>query len=127
MLNITLPDNNISEREYIIKTLFSNYLGLNYNIIINDADKHYSIYFDDSELIIRDCFFNLYPDDLSYLTSDAIPKQIGYVKNEFMIGNDIPVIYGSDELFVTGNKIICGIDIFASSFFMGRVCKQDKR
>ena len=35
-----------------------------------------------------------------------------------MVEKDIPVIYGSDELHVTEKKIICGIDIFSSSFFM---------
>lgn len=118
MLNIIIPGNNISEKEYIIKTLLSDYLGLNYKIIINDNSQHYSICFDDSELIIKDCFFSLYPNDLSYLTTDALPMEVIYGKNDFTIENNIPVIYGLEDIFITGNKIICGIDIFASSFFM---------
>jgi hypothetical protein len=118
MLNIFIPDNNISEREYIIQTLFSDFLGLNYNLIINDTNQDYSIVFDESELVIRDCFFSFYPEEFSYLTTDAIPKEIIYIKNEFLVENDIPVIYGSDEIYFSGNTIICGIDLFACSFFM---------
>ena len=57
MLNIIIPGNNISEREYIVKTLLTDYLGLNYNIIISNSNQYYSIRFDDNELIIRDYFF----------------------------------------------------------------------
>jgi hypothetical protein len=118
MLNIVIPDNNISEREYIITTILSDFLGLHYNLIINASYNHYSISFNDKELVIDDSFFNLYPDVLSYLETETLPKEIIYAKNEFTGESDIPVIYGSDDLFVTENKIICGIDIFASSFFM---------
>lgn len=118
MLNIVIPDNNIPEREYIVRSLFFDYLGLQYNVTVNDADMNYSIEFDRSELVIKDYFFGLYPDTHSYLTTDSLPKKIVYTKNEFTTENDIPVIYGTDEFYVAENRIICGIDIFASSFFM---------
>jgi hypothetical protein len=118
MLNIIIPDNNIPEREYIIGMIFNNYLGLPYKLTAGIENLHYSVRFDNCELVIKDFFFCLYPDSLSYLTSDAIPEKIAYVKNEFSVEKDIPVIYGSDEFSVSENRIICGIDIFASSFFM---------
>jgi hypothetical protein len=118
MLNIIIPNNNIPEREYIIRILFFDYLGLHYNVIVNDANLHYAVCFEKSELVIQDSFFGLYPDNLSYLTTEAFPKKIVYAKNDFTAEKDIPVIYGTDELLVAENVIICGIDIFASSFFM---------
>jgi hypothetical protein len=118
MLNIIIPDNNLPEREYIIEVLLSEFLGLKYNLTVNNTNKNYTILFNDSELVIRDSFFNLYPGNLSYLAIDALPKKIVFVKNKFSIENNIPIIYGSDEFSIARNKIICGIDIFSSSFFM---------
>lgn len=118
MLQIVIPNNNIPEREYIIKILFLDFLGLQYKVVVSDNDINYSICFDNNVLVIRDCFFGLYADARSYLTMDAIPKEIIYAKNEYIIENNIPVIFGTDEILVTNNRIICGIDIFASSFFM---------
>ncbi len=44
-----------------------------------------------------------------------------FSKNDFIVEKDIPIIYGTDKLEITEqnqNIITCGIDIFASSFFM---------
>lgn len=117
MLSVQIPNNNIPEREYVIKTLFD-FLGLPYTIITNNSKSYYSILFNECALFIQDSFFSCYPEALSYLNADALPEKIVFAKNEFAIENNIPIIYGTDELYITENKIICGIDIFASSFFM---------
>lgn len=118
MLKIKIPNNNIPEREYTIKTLLFDFLGLSAIIVTESKYIHYSISFEDKELLFLDSFFNKYPTALSYLNPDAIPKKIIFTKNEFIVENKIPVIYGNDELVISENKIFCGIDIFASSFFM---------
>jgi hypothetical protein len=118
MIKVQIPDNNLSEREYIIKIILSNFLGLQYSLTTSHLESHCSILFGESELIVNDSFFNLYKEPLSYLCVDALPDKIIYVKNEFTVEKNIPVIFGTDELQIVGNKIICGIDIFASSFFM---------
>jgi len=118
MLTIYIPNNNIPEREYIIRTLISEFLGLQLNIVVRDEYSNYSICFNHSELVIQDGLFSRFPEALSYLSGDFLPENIAYIKNEFTAENDLPVIYGSNELSVSENRIICGVDIFASSFFM---------
>jgi len=118
MIEIQIPGNNIPEREYIIKILLSDFLGLQYSLLRSDSVYDYSLLFEGSELIIKDSFFSIFQNDFSYLNADALPENLVYAKNEFIIEKDIPVIYGTDEIIITENKIICGIDIFASSFFM---------
>jgi len=118
MINIKIPNNNISERKFIIDFIFGDYLGLEYYITVDELNIDYSILLGESELLIRDCFFNNYLQPLSYLKKGAIPEKVHYVKNEFTTENDIPVIFGSDTISVNNKRIICGIDIFASSFFM---------
>ncbi len=118
MLTIFIPNNNIPEREYIIRTLISEFLGLQHKIVVRDEYSNYSICFNHSELVIQDGLFSRFPEALSYLSGDFLPENIAYIKNEFTSENDLPVIYGSKELSVSENRIICGVDIFASSFFM---------
>ena len=52
------------------------------------------------------------------MDKNNIPEKVRFFKNEFLAEKDIPVIYGDNELKISENKIICGINIFASSFFM---------
>ncbi len=118
MIKVKIPDDNLPEREYALRILLSDFLGLTYTLITSDSQRDYSLVFDDKELIINDEFFRKYRSELSYLTTDALPKDVTYAKNRFVFENDIPVIYGKDKIEVADKKLICGIDIFASSFFM---------
>ena len=118
MLIVNIPSNNIPEREYIIKVLLSDFLGLKYDIIINKSIRDYVLKFDNKKIIIKDGFFGNYAVSLSYLNRDSIPEKAGFIKNRFVLENDIPIIYGSDTLLIEGNTLTCGIDVFASSFFL---------
>ena len=75
MITITIPNNNINEREYILNILFSEFLGLEYNLEIGSKD--YDITLENGKkLIIEDTFFNKYPKDLEYLKLENIPNKI---------------------------------------------------
>lgn len=120
MLKITIPNNNINERKYVVDIIFNEFLGLYFYIEI--GSNNYEIVLEnENNLIIEDHFFNNFPKDLEYLKLENIPKKIELVKNDFIVEDDIPIIFGTD-LLKTNNQqvktIICGIDIFASSFFM---------
>ena len=118
MLEIFIPNNNLPERRYIIGILFENFLGVDHRIEVDDQGRDYSIRFDKKELLIRDAFFGQYPGELSYLIPEALPDKVSFVKHEFAPEVNIPVIYGSGEIRVSELEIRCGMDIFASSFFM---------
>lgn len=118
MISILIPDNNIPERKYIIKSILSDFLGLQHVVIPKKGHQHYSICLNDKELIIKDSFFGLFPKPLSYLSFDALPKIIRYGKFGLMTESNIPIIYGDEEFIISENKITCGLDIFASSYFM---------
>lgn len=119
MITIRMPDNFVPERTYSIDMLFSEFLGLSYKIEVNSTAKCYEIILENGRtLIIRDHFFLKFKDGLNYLDAKAIPSKIMTVKNQFSPETDIPVIFGNDELIINQNGIVCGIDIFASSFFM---------
>ena len=117
-VTITIPDNNVHERKYILHVLLSEMLGLNIKIVIKDVEDYECAIDNGKRIIIKDAFFNRYKEDLSYLCNDALPAVINYTKNYFIIENDIPIIYGTDKICISKESITCGIDIFASCFFM---------
>lgn len=122
-MQISFSENFSPEKKYIIKTLFSDFLGLDFDFDITDSDVDYVVKLENNnQLIIKDTFFSKFNSTNSYLQEKNIPKEIKYTKNEFLPENDIPIIYGDDFIQfkdISGRKtLICGIDIFASSFFM---------
>lgn len=75
MIKIKIPNNNINERKYILDIVFKEFLCLEYNLEISSKD--YIIILDnEKELIIKDTFFNRYPEDLEYLKLENIPNKI---------------------------------------------------
>ena len=68
---IQIPNNNINERKYIIDVLFSEYLGIEYNIEIAEINS-YKISFQNKTIEIEDAFFNKFPKELSYLKEENI-------------------------------------------------------
>lgn len=119
MITIRVPDNFAPERQYIIDMIFSEFLGLQYRIERLATAQHYEIHLGNKKTIfIKDHFFLKFKDGLNYLNSNEIPSKIGFGWNQFCPKAAIPVIYGNDEMTVDKDSIVCGIDIFASSFFM---------
>lgn len=119
MLKVTIPSNNIEERKYILDIIFEEFLGLKYKLEIKEGQKNYQIKLQNgNELIIEDHFFNKFSKPLEYLKLENIPLKVEFTSNDFIPEKDIPIIYGTSKLEIKDSKIICGIDIFASSFFM---------
>jgi len=122
MITIFIPNNNINERRYIIDIIFDEFLGLQYELVFSSSSlvsSDWEIELENgNKLIFEDHFFNKFPQDLEYLKLGNIPKKVEFSKNNFMVEKDIPIIYGTSNLKLTTSNLICGIDIFASSFFM---------
>jgi hypothetical protein len=112
-LSVICPANNKSEREYIIKLLLEDFLGLKCIIRFEDDATGYLIELGDQRIVFEDHFFKHFPKNLSYLTRDNIPEY--YSK---LTSKDLPIIFGRELLEIQGNEIHCGFDIFASSFFL---------
>ncbi|MCT7405743.1 polysaccharide deacetylase family protein [Aliarcobacter cryaerophilus] len=122
MIKITIPNNNIAERKYILDIIFDEFLGLDFKVLESDDCQDWEIELENgNKLIIQDHFFNKSVNNLEYLKLENIPLKVEFVKNQFIVEDDIPIIYGNTKLETKNDElktIICGIDIFASSFFM---------
>jgi len=118
MIKINIPNNFIQERKYIIEILFKEFLEIHYKIYIKKIREYEIILENNNILQIKDSFFIKFRNKNDYLNRNNIQEKIRFFKNEFLVEKDIPVIYGDNEIKISENKITCGIDIFASSFFM---------
>lgn len=117
MIKVTVPNNNVIEREYIISVIMNDFLGLEFIIEYKDSCENWIIQLENNnQVIIEDHFFNKYPNKLEYLNSKNIPLNIEYINNYY--STSIVSIYGKNKLEKFSSNIVCGIDIFASSFFM---------
>lgn len=124
MLNIICSDTFTNEKRYIAHSIFAEFLGVPYTLDFKESlleADYYKIILGNKTIKFHDCLFNQIPEGEDYLQEQYIPKTVSYQlkkNNSFISEPDIPIIYGSDFLQVTDNEIICGIDIFASIFFM---------
>ena len=120
MLNIVIPPNNIPEREYLLKTIFNNFLKIPYKLIVSESDiNEYIISLQNgNRVVIKDYFFSLYPKELDYLQKTSIPKEVIFTSNLLFIEKDLPILFGRDEVKIEEKTILSHIDIFATIFFM---------
>ncbi len=120
MIQIICPNNNIPERNYAISVLFCEVLGCNneeLDIVFDDSAKEYSILVSGEcrWIVIEDHFFNYHPMPLTYMKKENLPQELLFFH---AYGLELPIIYGKDYLLDESNKVVVGIDIFASTFFM---------
>jgi hypothetical protein len=120
MLKITIPSDNIDERNYILDILFNQFLNIEYETVLSTKNiKESVINIDDKKsIIIKDSFFSLYPENLEYLQKNAIPKKILYYEHPLLVEENIPILFGEDKIEIEENTIVSHIDIFATIFFM---------
>lgn len=116
-IKIVIPNNNIEERKYIVDTFFHDLLGVCYQVSVGEELIDYHICFANKKIVFKDHFWNKNLVPLSYINISNFPN-VFYAKNQFTVEEDIPILYGDDELIISNNEIVCGIDIFASAFFM---------
>tara|TARA_B100000427_G_scaffold329804_1_gene347899 strand:- start:1501 stop:1884 length:384 start_codon:yes stop_codon:yes gene_type:complete len=105
------------EKKYIINTLFKEFLGLNIKHEIKNT-KHYEININNTKVIIEDHFFNKAENQKTYLKQQSLPKVVQEIKNPLNFKGSLISLYGENKIYQNNNLITCGIDIFASAYFM---------
>lgn len=118
---IKIPNSFIQERTYLINTVFKEFLGIEFKVIIGSIPEYEVLLPNKNSIFIEDHFFSNFNDGLDYLDKRNIPIKISYSLNPFTAEKDIPVIYGQPEIEVrdTFQKVIhYKADIFADIFFM---------
>lgn len=111
------------EFEYITNVIFHEILGLDYQIIYDSNAENTIIELPNKKtLSFTNSFFKKYKNPKEYLLHTEIPQEL--INSKFLILNSdsgtqsIPIIYGKDILAINESHIECGLDLFASSYFM---------
>lgn len=112
-----IPNNNVEERKYIISVLFADFLHAEPPLIEVAETDCTTLLFGEKKIIFRDHFWNAHHEPLSYLSTDNLPHPT-LCSNQFAPDNDIVVLFGDEALEISEDTITCGIDIWASAFFM---------
>ena len=117
-MKIEYNSNFSSEKKYVFNCLFNYFLGLKYEVVINDTIEGYRIVLKNGAIIeMADSFFFRITKD-NYLSRDFIPHNILSIQNVFSNEVELMVLYGDNECNVLDNFIKLGSDIIASTFFM---------
>ncbi len=116
MIVVSIPDNFVPERSYVIKTILSHYCDLSIDIQIRKGQIDYKLSWENKSIIIRDQFFGKTFVDESYISQDRIPEKIFSTVSDSL--ENIICIFGEDKIEITANAIICDVDLFAGAFFM---------
>lgn len=121
-LKISVPQYCINEVEWVVKVLFYESLGLEYELIEHDQECFY-VEYEGKFLKLADVFFN--QASRAWLKNSSLPTmplQTWDAKktelNILILDELIPVIYGIPEVEISESSIRVGIDIIGSSFFM---------
>lgn len=123
---VFVPNNNLKERKYVLNVILKEFLGLDYELeVSSDIKSDWVIEFSNkNSLVFEDHFFNRFPREKEYLDKRNIPNNIIYYEedNDFLAEKNLPIIFGRPIMkkitSTETKKIYCGIDIFASCFFM---------
>lgn len=116
MINIQCNKSFSEEKEYIFSVIFTEFLGLDYNLNFNDNITGFKLLLNnESKLAFSSSFWDTI--EANYLVLSSMPSVV-YCKNDFIEEIDIPILYGSEQLEIRDDIIDCGIDIFAGCFFM---------
>lgn len=112
MIQVAIPHNFVEERKYVLNVLLNEYLGVDYQVSIENRKDTRLSHFDGS-VIIKD-YFCVEGDN--YLHEANIPKNI--IWNKELLEDSFPILFGENKVDNVGGDIISSIDVFSSSFFM---------
>jgi len=117
-VKIRIPNNNIPERTYIVNVMLGDFLGIEHVVEPYEKDDYEICVGEGKTIVIKDSFFKNFPEPLTYLKAGHIPESISFSENRFTSEKNIPILFGTDELDIQNTGIVCGLDLFAASFFM---------
>ena len=118
MLLLRTSPEFVAEKTYACTVLLSEILGIQFQLEFQPGAKNYQILLPNGdEVIIEDHFFAKQSGD-NYLSAANIPEQAISFTNPFDPQETLTGIYGRAHYSKQEKSSHCGIDLFASAFFM---------
>ena len=126
MLKITIPSFCVSEIEYSCFVVFTEWLGINYEITTTEKNSIFISSGNNTLRLNADFFIKASSDWLGNASMPALSLEcynLNELKNSLsnelhVCETELPILYGIPEITVFENTIDCSIDILGSIFFM---------
>lgn len=114
LVKVSIPVGFTEERTYAISVILGHFLGLEFEVLIDETINHYKFDCCTGQIKMTDAFFGMF--DTDYLSKENIPQSSYSSQNQY--SNRFEVLFGSEAISKTGNHITCETDLVASTFFM---------
>jgi len=96
--------------------LLHHYCGIEIEIVPRSGQIHYEISWEGKSIVIKDQFCGHTIVGQTYISADRIPERIVETTKEGF--HHALLIFGDEELDISNDKIVSGLDLFAGAFFM---------
>ena len=111
-LIVTISDQGLQpEREYSIRMLLAEFLGLNYEIKYHNHPT-YIFQVGEGKIKIQDHFFSKFQQAVDYLKAEHIPQQIDLLNMVEWQIEQLPIIFGTNQLQIQEKDIQCDAHMF---------------
>ena len=117
MLIIETSARFLPEKTYTFEVLLHQLLGVNYRVIVADRNNYLLRLPNGGTLVIEDHFFSRVPEG-DYLQPANIPKTADTFAQPYERPERLTAIFGTALFQFYKQSITCGLDVFASTFFM---------
>ncbi len=114
-IGIVIPPGFEPERRYILRVLLDTFLGVPFHVRV-DNRQDWELRLPDGILAINDAFFSRMEGE-EYRMKSSLPVEPSWY-SDTSTGEELPVLYGTPDIRVGQDRVTCGIDLFASAFFM---------
>ncbi len=117
MLIIETSAKFLPEKTYIFQVLLGQLLGVEHRIVVAERSNYLLRLPRGGTITIEDHFFAKTPEG-SYLRPEHVPAQVNTFTQPYEPPERLTAIYGTPQFVFYKQSITCGLDVFASAFFM---------
>lgn len=106
-----------AEKEYCFHVLLRELLGLDYQLRFTAETEHYRLHLPGGAVLtVEDGFWGRFREE-KYLDAGNVPDRAETVPSPFD-GTPLSIVFGRNHFETDSRTGICGLDVFASTFFM---------
>ncbi|MCK4981083.1 MAG: polysaccharide deacetylase family protein [Candidatus Delongbacteria bacterium] len=113
-IKIKISNDFVPEKEYVLDFVFRDILGVEFTLSSEDRNDYLIELPNGKSITLFDHFFR--NAESNYIKAENIPEDVNMLNCGEV--SEIPIIFGSDQMFINEKNIKCGFDIVATIFFM---------
>ncbi len=117
MLIIETSSRFLPEKTYIFQVLLSQLLGIEHQILVKERANYLLRLPNGGTITIEDHFFAKMPEG-DYFRPENVPDQADTFTQPYARQERLTAVYGTPQFVFYKQSVTCGLDVFASAFFM---------